>query len=82
MLTKDAATRTVAIYLDGVYTGGGTYTAGQEATGGTSGAFDLASSRITISQGADGLYEMAAVYTTALTEARVQAHARALGFLQ
>lgn len=78
-VTKDAATRTVAYYIDGRYVGGGTYSAGSEHTGGTSGVFSLFGSPGDSSAGVAGVYGGAAFYTTALSEARIQAHAKALG---
>lgn len=77
-VTKDAATRTVALYIDGRYVGGGTYLAGQEATGGASGSFAIPAHPASVVAGADGVYSGCAFYTTALSAARVAAHARAL----
>lgn len=78
-ITKDAATRTVAMYIDGRYVGGYVYAAGNEHTGGTSGVFSLFGSPGDSSSGVDGVYAGVAFYATALSEARVQAHAKALG---
>lgn len=79
VITKDAATRTVAYYIDGRYVGGGTYSAGVEHTGGTNGVFSVFGAPGDSSAGVDGVYGGIAFYTTALSEARIQAHAKALG---
>lgn len=77
-VTKDAATRTLSYYIDGIYVGGFTYVVGQEHTGGTSAVFSIFGTPGDSSAGADGQYAGAAFYTTVLSESRIQAHARAL----
>jgi hypothetical protein len=77
--TKDAATRQVKQYIDGQLVGSQVYTAGQEHTGGASGVFSLLGNPGDATPAATGVYGGAAYYTTVLSEARIQAHARALG---
>jgi hypothetical protein len=79
VLVKDAATTSVKYYIDGQYVGGGTYSGAQEHTGGTSNVFSIIGTPGENTSAPDGLYAGAAFYTAALTEARIQAHARALG---
>jgi len=76
---KDAATLTAKMYIDGRLSAQVTYTGGQEHTGGTTGSLSIMGNPAGAVAGADGVYSGAAFYTTALTEERIQAHARALG---
>lgn len=76
---KDATARTSAVYIDGQHAGTYAYTAGDEHNGGTSTAFAFPMIAGATGNSAVGIFGGYAVYNTALSLARVQAHAKALG---